>query len=62
MSNVPKSPAATRAKAPSARHPDGAADARGQQGQPPRRQQDEQAGKPPRAAPPQDARAPRRER
>lgn len=62
MSNVPKSPAATRAKAPSARHPDGAADARGQQGQPPRRQQDEPAGKPPRAAPPQDARAPRRER
>ncbi|MEB2485288.1 ATP-dependent RNA helicase HrpA [Burkholderia multivorans] len=62
MSNVPKSPAATRAKAPSARHPDGAADARGQQGQPPRRQQDEQAGKPPRAAQPQDARAPRRER
>ncbi|MBU9292688.1 ATP-dependent RNA helicase HrpA [Burkholderia multivorans] len=62
MSNVPKSPAATRAKAPSARHPDGAADARGQQGQPPRRQQDEQAGKPPRAAPPPDARAPRRER
>ncbi|MBJ9616202.1 ATP-dependent RNA helicase HrpA [Burkholderia multivorans] len=62
MSNVPKSPAATRAKAPSARHPDGAADARGQQGQPPRRQQDEHAGKPPRAAQPQDARAPRRER
>ncbi|MDN7607647.1 ATP-dependent RNA helicase HrpA [Burkholderia multivorans] len=62
MSNVPKSPAATRAKAPSARHPDGAADARGQQGQPPRRQQEEQAGKPPRAAQPQDARAPRRER
>ncbi|MBU9464618.1 ATP-dependent RNA helicase HrpA [Burkholderia multivorans] len=62
MSNVPKSPAATRAKAPSARHPDGAADARGQQGQPPRRQQDEQAGKPPRAAQPQDARTPRRER
>ncbi|HEM7853011.1 ATP-dependent RNA helicase HrpA [Burkholderia multivorans] len=62
MSNVPKSPAATRAKAPSVRHPDGAADARGQQGQPPRRQQDEQAGKPPRAAQPQDARAPRRER
>ncbi|MBU9631731.1 ATP-dependent RNA helicase HrpA [Burkholderia multivorans] len=62
MSNVPKSPAATRAKAPSARHPDGAADARGQQGQPPRRQQDEQAGKPPRVAQPQDARAPRRER
>ncbi|HEF5783892.1 ATP-dependent RNA helicase HrpA [Burkholderia multivorans] len=62
MSNVPKSPAATRAKAPSARHPDGAADACGQQGQPPRRQQDEQAGKPPRAAQPQDARAPRRER
>ncbi|HEF4733575.1 ATP-dependent RNA helicase HrpA [Burkholderia multivorans] len=54
MSNVPKSPAATRAKAPSARHPDGAADAR--------RQQDEQAGKPPRAAQPQDARTPRRER
>ncbi|CAB3754240.1 ATP-dependent RNA helicase HrpA [Burkholderia puraquae] len=46
MSNVPKSPAPTRAKAPSARHPDGAADARQQQGQPPRRQQEQQAGKP----------------
>ena len=46
MSNVPKSPAPTRAKAPSARHPDGAADARQQQGQPPRRQQERQAGKP----------------
>ncbi|MBR8336242.1 ATP-dependent RNA helicase HrpA [Burkholderia ambifaria] len=44
MSNVPKSPAPTRAKAPSARHPDGAADAREQQGQP----QQQQAGKPPR--------------
>ncbi|UXU86745.1 ATP-dependent RNA helicase HrpA [Burkholderia sp. S-53] len=48
MSNVPKSPAPTRAKAPSARHPDGAADARQQQGQPPRQQQDKQAGQPPR--------------
>ncbi|KWF80125.1 ATP-dependent RNA helicase HrpA [Burkholderia diffusa] len=47
MSNVPKSPAPTRANAPSAKHPDGAADARQQQGQPPRRQQ-QQAGKPPR--------------
>ncbi|KVH44159.1 ATP-dependent RNA helicase HrpA [Burkholderia diffusa] len=47
MSNVPKSPAPTRAHAPSAKHPDGAADARQQQGQPPRRQQ-QQAGKPPR--------------
>ncbi|WP_175867255.1 ATP-dependent RNA helicase HrpA [Burkholderia contaminans] len=46
MSNVPKSPAPTRAKAPSARHPDGAADARQQQGQPPRRQQEQHAGKP----------------
>ena len=46
MSNVPKSPAPTRAKAPSARHPDGAADARQQQGQPPRRQQERQADKP----------------
>ncbi|VWB82911.1 putative ATP-dependent helicase [Burkholderia lata] len=46
MSNVPKSPAPTRAKAPSARHPDGAADARQQQGQPPRRPQEQQAGKP----------------
>jgi len=46
MSNVPKSPAPTRAKAPSAKHPDGAADARQQQGQPPRRQQEQQAGKP----------------
>lgn len=33
MSNVPKSPAPTRAKTPSARHPDGAADARQRQGQ-----------------------------
>ncbi|MFJ1212029.1 ATP-dependent RNA helicase HrpA [Burkholderia pyrrocinia] len=47
MSNVPKSPAPTRAKAPSARHPDGAADAREQQGQPPRQQQEKQAGQPP---------------
>ncbi|KML54110.1 ATP-dependent helicase [Burkholderia cepacia] len=77
MSNVPKSPAPTRAKAPSARHPDGAADARQQQGQPPRQQHEKQAGKPPRgdehrgderqpatADAPQatDARAPRRER
>ncbi|HGL6721131.1 ATP-dependent RNA helicase HrpA [Burkholderia contaminans] len=46
MSNVPKSPAPTRAKAPSARHPDGAADARQQQGQPPRRPQERQASKP----------------
>ncbi|KVG32647.1 ATP-dependent RNA helicase HrpA [Burkholderia diffusa] len=74
MSNVPKSPAPTRANAPSAKHPDGAADARQQQGQPPRRQQ-QQAGKPPRGprrepgqpaakGAPQGAgeRAPRRER
>ncbi|KUY52664.1 MULTISPECIES: ATP-dependent RNA helicase HrpA [unclassified Burkholderia] len=47
MSNVPKSPAPTRAKAPSARHPEGAADARQQQGQPPRQQQ-QQAGQLPR--------------
>lgn len=47
MSNVPKSPAPTRAKAPSARHPDGAADAREQQDQPPRQQQEKQAGQPP---------------
>ncbi|MDN7905489.1 ATP-dependent RNA helicase HrpA [Burkholderia diffusa] len=47
MSNVPKSPAPTRAKAPSARHPEGAADARQQQGQPARQQQ-QQAGQPPR--------------
>ncbi|QQK01625.1 ATP-dependent RNA helicase HrpA [Burkholderia anthina] len=47
MSNVPKSPAPTRAKAPSANHPDGAADARPQQAQPPRQQQ-QQAGQPPR--------------
>ncbi|WP_321808654.1 ATP-dependent RNA helicase HrpA [Burkholderia sp. BCC1993] len=46
MSNVPKSPAPTRAKAPSAKHPDGAADARQQQGQPPRQQQEKPAGKP----------------
>ncbi len=49
MSNVSKSPAPTRANTPSARHPDGAADARGQQGQPPRQQQDQPA------APPADA-------
>ncbi|MGN7983125.1 ATP-dependent RNA helicase HrpA [Burkholderia sp. 22313] len=48
MSNVPKSPAPTRAKAPSAKHPDGAADAHQQQGQPPRQQQQPQADKPPR--------------
>ncbi|WP_217589361.1 ATP-dependent RNA helicase HrpA [Burkholderia sp. GbtcB21] len=48
MSNVPKSPAPTRAKAPSARHPDGAADARQQQGQAPRQQQEKQAGQSPR--------------
>ncbi|KWN05284.1 ATP-dependent RNA helicase HrpA [Burkholderia territorii] len=47
MSNVPKSPAPTRANAPSAKHPDGAADARQQPGKPPRGQQ-QQAGKPPR--------------
>ncbi|AOI97558.1 ATP-dependent RNA helicase HrpA [Burkholderia sp. LA-2-3-30-S1-D2] len=47
MSNVPKSPAPTRAKAPSARHPEGAADARQQQGQPARQQQ-QRAGQPPR--------------
>ncbi|RQT75479.1 ATP-dependent RNA helicase HrpA [Burkholderia cepacia] len=46
MSNVSKSPAPTRANTPSARHPDGAADARGQQGQPARQQQEKQAGKP----------------
>lgn len=46
MSNVPKSPAPTRAKAPSSKHPDGAADARQQQGQPPRQQQEKPAGKP----------------
>ena len=39
-----------RGQAPSARHPDGAADARQQQGQPPRRPQEQQAGKPARAA------------
>ncbi|AXF21118.1 ATP-dependent RNA helicase HrpA [Burkholderia pyrrocinia] len=48
MSNVPKSPAPTRAKAPLARHPEGAADARQQQGQPPRQQQEKPAGQPPR--------------
>ena len=48
MSNVPKSPAPTRAKAPSAKHPDGAAAARQQQGQPPRQQQQPQTDKPPR--------------
>ncbi|WP_069706958.1 ATP-dependent RNA helicase HrpA [Burkholderia seminalis] len=46
MSNVSKSPAPTRANTPSARHPDGAADARGQQGQPPRQQQDQPAAPP----------------
>ncbi|WP_321891457.1 ATP-dependent RNA helicase HrpA [Burkholderia cenocepacia] len=44
MSNVSKSPAPTRANTPSAQHPDGAADARQQQGQPPRQQQDKPAG------------------
>ncbi|MBR7982174.1 hypothetical protein KDX22_23455, partial [Burkholderia cenocepacia] len=34
MSNVSKSPAPTRANTPSAKHPDGAADAREQQGTP----------------------------
>ncbi|MDN7487807.1 ATP-dependent RNA helicase HrpA [Burkholderia sp. AU45274] len=61
MSNVPKSPAPTRAKAPSARHPDGAADARQQQGQPPRRPQEQPAGKPahaPRGDASRDARQP----
>ncbi|UEP33767.1 ATP-dependent RNA helicase HrpA [Burkholderia ambifaria] len=58
MSNVPKSPAPTRAKAPSARHPDGAADAREQQGQPPRQPQQQQAGKPPRGERRGDARQP----
>ncbi|MBJ9595686.1 ATP-dependent RNA helicase HrpA [Burkholderia seminalis] len=46
MSNVSKSPAPTRANTPSARHPDGAADARGQQGQPPRQQQDQPVAPP----------------
>ncbi|MCA8303563.1 ATP-dependent RNA helicase HrpA [Burkholderia seminalis] len=46
MSNVSKSPAPTRANTPSARHPDGAADARGQQGQPPRQQQGQPAAPP----------------
>ncbi|MBJ9964440.1 ATP-dependent RNA helicase HrpA [Burkholderia seminalis] len=46
MSNVSKSPAPTRANTPSARHPDGAADARGPQGQPPRQQQDKPAAAP----------------
>ncbi|ONP08947.1 ATP-dependent RNA helicase HrpA [Burkholderia cenocepacia] len=44
MSNVSKSPAPTRANTPSAQHPDGASDARQQQGQPPRQQQDKPAG------------------
>ncbi|WP_174904872.1 hypothetical protein, partial [Burkholderia latens] len=49
MSNVPKSPAPTRANAPSAKHPQGAADARRQQGEPRQQQQHQpQAGKPPR--------------
>ncbi|TCW80453.1 ATP-dependent RNA helicase HrpA [Burkholderia sp. SRS-46] len=43
MSNVPKSPAPTRANAPSGQHPDGAAGARQQAGQPP----GQQAGQPP---------------
>lgn len=46
MSNVSKSPAPTRANTPSAKHPDGAADAREQQGQPSREQQGTPAGKP----------------
>ncbi|KVA06314.1 ATP-dependent RNA helicase HrpA [Burkholderia latens] len=49
MSNVPKSPAPTRANAPSAKHPEGAADARRQHGEPrQQQQQQQQAGKPPR--------------
>ncbi|KWH24549.1 ATP-dependent RNA helicase HrpA [Burkholderia multivorans] len=47
MSNVPKSPAATRAKAPSARHPDGAADARA-----PRRERPPRAAVAPNPVPP----------
>ncbi|VWB71739.1 putative ATP-dependent helicase [Burkholderia pseudomultivorans] len=70
MSNVPKSPAPTRAKTPSARHPDGAADARQQQGevkghaqgQPPKSQQGKPHGGEPRQPAAPDARAPRRER
>ncbi|WP_206781588.1 hypothetical protein, partial [Burkholderia metallica] len=42
MSNVSKSPAPTRANTPSTRHPEGAADAREQQGQ----QQEKPAGTP----------------
>ncbi|MGU7838607.1 ATP-dependent RNA helicase HrpA [Burkholderia sp. AW33-5] len=68
MSNVPKSPAPTRAKAPSDRHPEGAADARQQQGQPPRGPRGDERrrepGQPAAQGAPQAAgeRAPRRER
>ncbi|KVN00249.1 ATP-dependent RNA helicase HrpA [Burkholderia stagnalis] len=47
MSNVPKSPAPTRANAPSGPHPDGAAGARQQAGRQPGQQSGEQAGERP---------------
>ena len=67
MSNVPKSPAPTRANAPSGPHPDGAAGARqqagrqpGQQsGQPSGQQAGQQAGQPPRQQQGKPPRAPR---
>ncbi|KVG63738.1 ATP-dependent RNA helicase HrpA [Burkholderia pseudomultivorans] len=63
MSNVPKSPAPTRAKTPSARHPDGAADARQQQGQQPGQVKDQAKGQAPGQPPkPQQGRPPGGER
>ncbi|KVD82636.1 ATP-dependent RNA helicase HrpA [Burkholderia stagnalis] len=47
MSNVPKSPAPTRANAPSGPHPDGAAGARQQAGRQPGQQSGERAGERP---------------
>ena len=46
MSNVPKSPAPTRANAPSGPHPDGAAGARQQAGRQPGQQPGQQSGQP----------------
>ncbi|KVO51006.1 ATP-dependent RNA helicase HrpA [Burkholderia stagnalis] len=63
MSNVPKSPAPTRANAPSGPHPDGAAGARQQAGRQPGQQAGErpgqQAGQPPRQQQGKPPRAPR---
>ncbi|WGS40813.1 ATP-dependent RNA helicase HrpA [Burkholderia sp. JSH-S8] len=59
MSNVPKSPAPTRANAPSGPHPDGAAGARQQAGRQPGQQSGQQADQPPRQQQGKPPRAPR---